>query len=138
MLCFVALSTLKDSSQWSVFEHHNVLNKYKYCEQTLFDSSRIFFPILLHIHHVSITQSCIVEGSTPESYVIIHSLTKYRIVSSFLVLWIWSPYATMRLLEEFARPTHKQSQYNTSGGHKSINRQGSTGIFACLVERLPR
>src|SRR4029434_9028689 len=84
--------TLKDSSQWSVFEHHNVLNKYKYCKQTLFDSSRIFCPILLHIHHVSITQSCIVEGSTPESYVTIHSLTKYRIVSSFLVLWIWSPY----------------------------------------------
>ena len=52
MLCFVALFTLKDLSQWSLFEHHNVLNNYKYCEQTLFDFSLIFFPIQLHKHHL--------------------------------------------------------------------------------------
>ncbi len=47
MLCFLALCTLQDRfisvvSFWN--RHHNVLNKYKYCKQTLF-----YLSTLLHI-----------------------------------------------------------------------------------------
>ncbi len=96
MLCFQTLCTLQDRftsvvSFWN--RHHNVLNKYKYCEQTL------FLPLLLHIglhikkiyrrsndlamnrvgyfritvswYHRYDGHNCIVVASTPESYAII-------------------------------------------------------------------
>ncbi len=88
MLCFVALCTLKDSSQWSVFEHHNVLNEYKYCEQTRFEFSFLLFNTLFYyIFPYSVTQTSSINHTKlccrweyTESYIIILNVLLFGVM----------------------------------------------------------